>query len=325
MTQHVDDGITRLRSPSIEVEIVAAGASVRSIRIPGVPHSLIVGAQDVGVYGPGNRAFLGASVGRHANRIANSRFTLGGARYLLDANEPPHHLHGGPQGMWTRDWDLVEASVDRAVFALSSPDGDGGYPGKLDMTAIFSLNDVGTLSVEYRGTVDRPCPVNMTSHLYFNLNGSGSTRDHRLRIDADTYLAVDAALIPTGPPEPVNGGKFDFRVERAIAEGPALLDHCFCVSRERHAEPIPRLSLASDDSGVRMELATTEPGIQVYDGTAFNGDITGLGGSPIVAYGGIAIEPQTWPNGPNEPVFPDCILLPGQTYRHLSRYRFSRY
>lgn len=325
MTNGSPDGVVRLGVASIEVEIVPAGASVRSIRIPGIAHSLVVGAEDVGVYGPRNRAFLGASVGRHANRIAHARFTLGGIPFPLDVNEPPHHLHGGQNGLWAKDWDLVEVSAASATFVLSSPDGDEGYPGRFDATAMFSLEDAGTLSIEYRVTVDRPGPVNMTSHLYFNLAGTGSTRDHRLRIDAGTYLPVDASLIPIGGPSSVDGGVFDFREERPMAEGPALLDHCFCVAWERQDAPVPRLSLSCEATRVRMELATTEPGIQVYDGTAFDGSIAGLGGEPIAAHGGIAIEPQTWPNGPNEPAFPSSILMAGEVYRHVSRYRFSRF
>ncbi|MBC8130678.1 MAG: galactose mutarotase [Rhizobiaceae bacterium] len=314
----------RLQSDGLDVEILAVGASVRSIAMAGVAVPLILGALDRDVYGPRNRSFLGATVGRHANRIAGARFALAGEEHRLSVNEPPHHLHGGATGLWAKTWTLLDRGERHLVLGVVSPDGDDGYPGRANVEAHFSLEEAGALSIAYRGTCDRPSPLNIAPHFYFNLSGRPSARDHVLTIAADAYLPVDETLIPTGEIRDVAGSRFDFRGGRRIDEGPALLDHCFCLAGGRTLEPRPVLTLSCDTSEISIGLETTEAGVQVYDGSSFDGSFRGLDGTAIGPYGGIAIEPQGWPDAPNRPNFPSPIVHPGEAYIHRSRFRFTR-
>ncbi|KQT64101.1 MULTISPECIES: aldose epimerase family protein [unclassified Aureimonas] len=307
----------------LAVEILPLGASVRSIRLGG-GRSLALGAADLGLYGPANRSFLGASIGRHANRIADARFALGSERFEVSANEPPHHLHGGTTGAWSRIWTVEEESSDGVILSLLSRDGEDGYPGAAEMTAAFSIENGDTLKIVYEGRVDRPSILGMTSHLYFNLSGEASTQGHRIEIAADAYLPVGETLIPTGEVRPVDGTPFDFRAAKPLADGPDMLDHNFCFGRERHTEPQRLATLSSEAGGIALHVLSTECGLQVYDGAKFDGTIEGLDGGPIQPHGGIALEPQGWPDAPNRPDFPSARIEPGQTYRHTILYRFQR-
>lgn len=302
---------------------MTAGASVRSVRFASTDHSLVVGALDPAHYGAANRSFLGATIGRHANRIARGRFALEGEAVQLSLNEPPHHLHGGLTGFWSRDWSLVEADETKAVLRLVAADGEDGYPGEAVVTATFTVAD-DVLQIAYEGKVSRPSVMNLTAHLYFNLSGEPTTQNHRLTVAADAYLPVDAGLIPTGEQAPVEGTPFDFRHGRTLAAGPSLLDHNFCLSGGRQAAPRPVAVLSSDVGGVAVELSSGEAGLQVYDGAKFDGTITGLDGRGIGRHGAIALEPQGWPDAPNQAGFPSPRLGPGETYRHDSHYRFTR-
>lgn len=311
-----------LRSASLSVEIMTAGASIRSIHLAGVPYSLVLGAADPGFYGARNRPFLGASIGRNANRIANGRLAIGGRHHALSVNETPNQLHGGSGGFWSREWSIERAEGSSATLTLVSPDGEEGFPGQAAVSATFTVDDGGALRIDYGGTVDRRSLFNMTSHLYFNLSGEASARDHVLSVAADAYLPVDDALIPTGEVRPVEGTAFDFRAGRRISDGPAMLDHNFCLSTERTIVPRSVARLLSEASGIALEIETTECGLQIYDGAAFDGSILGLDGRGIGRYGGIALEPQFWPDAPNRPSFPQSFLNPGDSYLHTSTYRF---
>lgn len=311
-----------LRTGTIEVVLLAAGASIQSIRLPGVAHSLALGTPDRAVYGPANRSFLGATIGRNANRLGGAKLPVDGTVHALSVNEPPNQLHGGSTGFWARDWTIDEAGETRAVMVLESPDGEDGYPGAARVRAIFTVADPGTLTVRYEGTVDRRSVLNMTSHLYVNLSGAASTRDHLLQIDADAYLPVDAALIPTGEVRDVSGTPFDFRVPKRLGDGPAMVDHNFCLNGGRTAVPRPVATVRGGD--VQLALSSTERGLQIYDGTLFDGTITGLDGKGIGPYGGIAIEPQQWPDAPNQPGFPPTLVEAGEEYVHESVYLFSQ-
>lgn len=311
-----------LKTASIEVVVLAAGASVRSIRLAGVPHSLGVGTPDLSVYGAANRAFLGATIGRNANRLGGARLPVDGTVHALSINEAPNQLHGGTTGFWSRDWTIAEASASRAVMTLESPDGEDGYPGTAKVRAIFTVEEPGTLRIRYEGTVDRRSVLNMTAHLYVNLSGGAATRDHLLEIDADAYLPVDAGLIPTGEIRPVAGTPFDFRVAKPLADGPDMLDHNFCLNGGRTAAPRPVARMRA--GGVELALSTTERGLQIYDGALFDGSIAGLDGGTIGPHGAIAIEPQQWPDAPNQPGFPPTLVDAGEVYAHESLYRFSR-
>ena len=289
----------------------------------GVPHSLIVGASDRSLYGAGNKAFFGASVGRCANRIAAGRLPVAGRVHQLSVNEPPNQLHGGTTGFWSRPWTLAGHERKRAVLALHSPDGEDGYPGAASVTATFSVDDGGALRIDYEGVVEGSSVLNLTSHLYFNLSGAASTRDHELEIAADAYLPVDGATLPTGERRSVADTPFDFRQGRRLSDGPATLDHNFCLAGEKTAEPRRAARLSHEKSGVALVLETTECGLQVYDGAKFDGSIAGLDGRVIGEHGAIALEPQGWPNAVNEPSFPSVFIDPGKAYRNSSVYRFE--
>ncbi|BDA82608.1 aldose 1-epimerase [Aureimonas sp. SA4125] len=321
---HSEPQIITLRSDSISVEILTAGASVRSLHIPGVPHSLVVGAEDRAVYGAANRPFLGATIGRHANRIASGRLIVADEVHDLSINEPPHHLHGGVGGFWSRDWSVVEATETRAVLSLSAAEGEDGYPGRADVTATFALADGGILEIAYEGSVSRESVMNLTAHLYFNLSGKPTTQDHHLTVAAASYLPVDAGLIPTGEIAAVAGTPFDFRMGRRLADGPSMLDHNFCLDGGRQTVPRPIARLSCEEAGVALEISSGEAGLQVYDGAKFDATIPGLDGRGIGRHGAIALEPQGWPDAPNQPNFPATRLRPGETYRHDSHYRFTR-
>ncbi|GGE17203.1 aldose 1-epimerase [Aureimonas endophytica] len=313
----------RLQSSALSVEILPAGASIRSVHFDGVDFPLVVGAEDREFYGPANKPFLGATIGRNANRIAGGRLPISGETRQLSLNEPPNHLHGGATGAWARNWEIDSMSSTDAALSLTLPDGADGYPGIANLVAIFAAED-DMLTIVYEGEVTAPCPINMTSHLYFNLSGEAETRDHCVEIAADHYLPVDATLIPTGEIAAVEGTEFDFRNGRVIGRGPAVLDHNFCLSGERSWTPRPAARLFCEASGLSVEIATTECGLQVYDGNMLDGTVTGLDGRPLGRYGAIAIEPQNWPDAPHHDRFPSTILRPGERYRHESVYRFVR-
>ena len=204
-----------------------------------------------------------------------------------------------------------------------------GFPGALDATCTYTIKPEGRLCVELSATSDAPTLCNLAHHSYFNLDdgGSGDILDHRLQIDAAAYLPVDDELIPTGVVEPVEGTAFDFRRARTIRMAPGgeqvIYDHNFCLSAERGAlRRIVRAEGAS--SGVAMEVWSTEPGVQFYAGHKAARTVPGLGGRSYGPYCGFCLEPQIWPDSPNRPYFPQAVLRPGETYRQVTEYRFSK-
>ena len=314
--------IATIRSDSLAVEIVAYGAAIRSIRLSGVEHSLIVGVADLNHYASGNRDYFGATVGRFANRIGNGHLTIDGQNHQLARNDPPHHLHGGPTGFSTRKWTIEAIEADRVRFAYHSLDGEEHYPGALDAVAEFSVA-ADALTISYGATTSRETIVNLTSHLYFNLDGGGDVRDHRLQVDAENYLPTEAANLPTGEIAAVAGTDFDFRTARSLAKAPAGLDHNYCLTPQKTGTLRHAATLIGAKSGVRLDLATTEPGLQVYGGHKLDGSFTDLQGATIASRWAVALEPQLWPDAPNRPIFPSARLHQGFAYRHVSTYRFS--
>ena len=312
-----------IRSKDLAVEILAHGAAIRSIRLAGIDHSLVVGVADLDHYAHGNRDYFGATVGRFANRIGDGRLTIGGQDHALSRNDPPHHLHGGPTGFSTRPWTFGTIATDRVRLVYRSADGEENYPGALDADAVFSVED-DTLTIAYSATTTRETVANLTSHLYFNLDGGGDVRGHRLQVEAEHYLPTEAANLPTGEIASVAGTQFDFRAERTLADAPAGLDHNYCLTTRKSGALRHAATLFGNTSGVRLDLATTEPGLQVYGGHKLDGRFTDLRGTAIESRGAVALEPQIWPDAPNRSAFPSARLLPGSTYAHISTYRFSR-
>lgn len=280
-------------------------------------------------------AYLGATIGRYANRIRQARIALGESRWSLAPNPgSPHQLHGGPEGFDVREWEVVAADDTAAHLALVSPDGDQGFPGELRVEVIYRLKDAMTIEMDTLATVTAPSPVCLTNHAYFNLDGViGDARDHRLRIAADRYLPVDGELIPLGPLAPVQDTGFDFRAAKPLRthwlhddqqRHAGGYDHAFlldpaCAAMERAAA-----ELESTDGRLRLALWTSLPALQLYGGQGLAG-LPSPSGAPHPACAGLALEPQFLPDSPNHPEWPQPSpwLMPGETYRHSIRFGFT--
>ncbi|KIT14567.1 aldose epimerase family protein [Jannaschia aquimarina] len=297
------------------------GASLRDLRLDGHDAPLVLGLEDPADY-PAHSRYMGATAGRYANRIAAARFTLDGRTFRTDPNFLGRHtLHGGSAGTGKRDWELLDHEVDAIRFGLTLRDGEMGFPGEMRIEALFSCAPSATLRIEYRATTQAPTICNLAHHTYWRLDDTGDVSRHRLTVAADRYVAVDEDLIPTGVAS-VDGTCFDFRQGRALA-GEGLLDHNLCLSSGR--EPLREIAaLRSDASGIEMRVATTEPGLQVYDGAKLDIGVSGLGGRRYGAHAGVALEPQIWPDAPNHDDFPSAVLRPGETYRQTTTFSFSK-
>jgi aldose 1-epimerase len=278
--------------------------------------------------------FVGATIGRYANRIANARFRLGAREFALAANDGANHLHGGPRGFQIRTWSSrpVDDGERAGVrFEHASADGEEGYPGALAAGVTYWLGAAGELAIDLRATSDRPTVVNLTHHGYWNLRdgGAGDVLGHELEIDAPAYTPVDAAGIPTGEIRPVEGTPFDFRRPRAIGERIETLvaerggyDHNFVLS-PRGPEPRFAARLRDAASGRALEVWTTQPGLQIYTANRFDGSLAGPAGRSYHRWCAICLEPQHFPDSPNRPDFPSTTLRPGEIYAHRIVYRLS--
>ncbi|MBA5635560.1 galactose mutarotase [Duganella sp. LX20W] len=308
------------------------GGIITAIHAPdrdGVRANVTLGHPDLASY-LNDRGYLGALIGRHANRIGRGRYTNDGQPVQLDVNDGENHLHGGRHGLHTVLWQAApsaKTSAARLSLTHLSPDGDQGYPGNLALTVLYELNRANELLIHFRAECDRATPVSLTSHAYFNLAGQGDILDQRLTIAADHYTPVDAGLIPTGAIVPVEGTPFDFRAPRAIgqhigADHPQLLlgrgyDHNFVLRPRPHAGPTLAARLHDPASGRVLELSCTAPGLQFYSGNFLTG------GAGQHAYrSGLCLEPQQFPDNPNQPAFPSAMLRPGQVHRSTIAYRF---
>lgn len=256
-------------------------------------------------------AYLGVVVGRYANRIARARFAIGDRTYRLEANEGPHHLHGGPDGFDKRKWTLISHTAREVQLGLGSPDGDQGYPGNLEARVTYKIAGPGRIRVNFDAAVDAPCPVSLTSHAYFNLDGAEtdapSIRAHHFRLRASRYLPVDESLIPTGEWAPVDGTRFDLRTLQTL--GAQDFDHCFVLDGGAGADA----EVWSADRRLRMRLRTDYPGLQFYTGEHLGG-VRGRHGASYPEAAGFALEPQFPPDAPNHPEWPcgECVLRPGR-------------
>ncbi len=278
-------------------------------------------------------AYVGALVGRYANRIAGGRFELGGRSVQLVRNEGDNHLHGGQRGLHKHCWQ-AHAGSDRHAARLSlcrfSRDGDEGYPGNLLMMVTYELTAEGELRCYYQAAADQPTPVSISQHSYFNLAGEGDILGHVLTVNAAQYLPVGPKLLPTGALQDVGGTPFDFRRGRRIGNamadgGPQLalahgFDHNFVLA----PGPGPQASLEDPASGRRMDIYTDCPGLQFYSGNYLDGTLGGKG-RDFTRYGGLCLEPQHFPDAPNRPQFPDPFCRPGEPYSATTRYVMDRW
>jgi aldose 1-epimerase len=320
----------------ISLTVITYGAIVTSIRTPdryGRPDEVTLGYDDLAGY-LRDRSYLGAVVGRSANRIAQSRITLDGRSVELSANEGPHHLHGGPGGFHTRLWTPeVDHRPNEVTLHLSrvSEHGEEGYPGRLNISVSYSLDRDGLITVRYQATTDATTIVNLSQHTYFNLASQGTILRHHLQLEADAYTPVDAELIPTGAIVTVAGTALDFREETQIgtrirASDPQLriaggYDHNWVLQ--------PRVSLAraggvaDPATGRRLEIETTEPGLQFYSGNFLDGHTTGRRGEALIKHAGLCLETQHFPDSPHHLNFPSTVLRTGELYDSTTTWRFS--
>jgi aldose 1-epimerase len=299
---------------------IPLGGIVTALDVPdrhGVAANVVLALPSLADYA-GAHPHLGTIVGRFANRIAGARFRLDGAEHLLAANDGPNCLHGGTDGFGRQWWDMapLPPMPDGSValeLSRTSPDGEQGFPGRLDVRVRYTLTPAQEWRIDYRATCDRATVVNLSHHDYFNLAGQGSVMDHVLQVAADAYCPVDSALIPEGIAG-VDGTPFDFRRPTRIGE------------RIRALHPqLLRLAARLHDpaSGRSMEVLTTEPGLQFYSGNFLDGTLAGAHGQALRQGDGLCLETQHYPDAPNQPAFPPVVLRPGETYSSTTVHRFG--
>jgi aldose 1-epimerase len=308
------------------VDIITYGGAITSLWAPdrnGAFGDIVLGFGALEDY-VSNPRYFGALIGRHANRIAQGRFTLNGVEYQLPRNNGANHLHGGFQGFDKRVWSATE---DENVLHLSyfSKDGEEGYPGNVEAFVDYRLDD-NELSIEYRASTDRDTIVNLTNHSYFNLKGEGTILKHELTLNADSFTPVSEDLIPTGEIKPVSDTPMDFRDGRTIGSQLGLTasgyDHNF-VLNDWDGSLKSAVRLYEPVSGRVLEILTTQPGMQFYSGNFLDGSFIGKNGVAYVKYAGLCLEPQHFPDAPNHPHFPSTVLRPGEEYRQSTVLRFS--
>jgi aldose 1-epimerase len=333
----------RLHSESgVEVSACTYGATITSIVAPardGTRATVVLGFDSVTPY-LSQTAYLGALVGRYANRIAHARFVLDDVVYQLEPNNGPNLLHGGARGFDTRLWNAAAFTRGRdqgVRFTRVSPAGEEGFPGTLQVTVEYVLTPVGALQCSFTAETDAPTIVNLAQHAYFNLSGTAAPiLDHELTIGASRFLPVDADLIPTGVLEPVAGTPFDFRRPRRIGDRiddphPQLglgrgYDHNWVLDRDRPSADDGQLAHAATArdprSGRRLDVFTTEPGLQFYSGNFLDGRLRAAQGT-LVRRAGFCLETQKFPDSPNHPTFPPAVIRPGQRFEARTIFAFS--
>lgn len=344
---HMPDGrvvgaVTLTNDAGMTVRIIALGAAIQAVVVPdrdGQPADVALGYPTLDGY-LADPQYFGATVGRVANRIAQGRFELDGKTYQTPVNNGPNALHGGTVGFDKVLWEITSVEggdTPSVTLRYVSPDGDQGYPGELTTTATYALNDQNELSVDYSATTNAPTVVNISNHGYWNMAGEGASAGamgNLLTIPADEYTPTDATAIPTGEFRKVEGTVFDFRTSTPVgarvrdASDEQIrfgrgYDHNWVISRERAAEPRVIARLEDPVSGRTMEVISDQPGLQFYSGNFFDATIVGKAGQIYRMGDAIVLEPQMFPDTPNQPAFGSVRLDPGQTYRNHMVFRFS--
>lgn len=322
-------------------KVMTRGATLVQLHVPdraGKTADVLLGFDDVSGYESDDNQYFGCTTGRVCNRIAKGKFTLDGKEYTLAINNEPNHLHGG-----------VKTSLDKLVwkaapyankdgqgvkFTVTSPDGDEGYPGKLDVTVdYFVPTAANTVTIKYTATTDKATPVNLTNHAYFNLAGEGSPTvlDHMLRLNADSYTPTDDTMIPTGEIAKVEGTDLDFRKRTRIGDRIESIgktaaigyDHNFVLNPKEEGKNLnSAAALVEPVSGRIMRVMTTEPGIQFYSGNFLKGQ-KGKGGKVYNHRAACCLETQHYPDSVNHDNFPTTILKPGETFKSTTSFQFG--
>ena len=327
------DRIVISNAQGLSVSIIAYGATLQSVRTPdkeGKFDDIALGYDSLRDYCRGT-AYLGATIGRYANRITSGRFCLGGKTYQLARNDGLNHLHGGHTGfdkvLWTAE--VLDSRFEAGVRCrYISAAGEGGYPGSLQVTVEYLLDEDNRLTITYQAVTDAPTPVNLTNHSYWNLAGAGNgdILGHELRLFSECYLEVDKQLIPTGNIVPVQGSPMDFQTPKTIGAHigatPNGFDHCYELADVVREKATLAAVVWEPGSGRRMRVSTTEPGIQLYTGDHLSRMI-GSHGKLYEKRGGLCLETQHFPDSPNQQQFPSTTLEPGGTYHQVTIYEFS--
>jgi len=336
------EAVTLSNAHGVSARILSYGATLQSFKGPdkaGKIADVVLGYDDAEAY-ESRPNYFGVTVGRYANRIAGGKFALDGKSYQLPLNDKTNSLHGGGKGFDKQVWRIVSVNSGPSasvVFALTSPDGDSGYPGKLEVKVTYALDESGALTISYDAATDKPTVVNMTNHAIFDLAGEGSpsgAMGHLLTIPARAYTPVDSKLIPTGELRAVEGTVFDFRKARLIGQDlrdgrdeqirfGLGYDHNFALDKGVTAKPELAARLEDPASGRVLEVLSTEPGVQFYTGNFLDGTFYGKSGHLYRQGDGIALEPQKFPDAPNQPGFVSARVDPGKPYRHVMVYRLS--
>ena len=326
----------------VSATVITYGATLQSLIAPdrdGTAEEITLGYDTAAEYAS-KPNYFGVTVGRYANRIANGSFRIGDAEYQAPQNDGSNSLHGGTVGFDKRNFRILSVSngpTAKVVMGLTSEDGDQGYPGTLEVKVTYTLDEEGSLTIMFDAATDKPTVVNMTNHAIFNLAGDGDpagTSNHMLTIPAAAFTSVDENLIPTGELTQVEGTVFDFRQPRLVAEGlrdgsnPQIVlgrgyDHNFALDKGQTAQPELAARLEDPVSGRVLEVLTTEPGVQFYTGNFLDGTLSGRSGRIYRMGDGIALEPQKFPDTPNQPAFGSALVTPDKPYRHVMIYRVS--
>lgn len=315
----------------MSVRVLDYGGTVQSVVVPdrdGSPVDIALGYDDISGYETGS-CWFGALVGRYANRIGNAAFTLNGRTYRLPKNDGENHLHG----VFSHRLFSVEEAGDALLLRLTSPDGEEGFPGAAEITALYTLTENNALRLEYRAATDADTFVNLTNHTYFNLAGKGDILTHRLRLNASRFTEIGTGTLPTGRILPTAGTALDFRREKTIGADlfsgePQLAlcrgyDHNYVLDKQPGLAPCGEAW--SEETGICLAFSTTQPGLQLYSGNFVDEDAApyGKGGVRYPRHGGLCLETQRFPDSPNRPQFPSALLRPGEEYREITEYRFS--
>lgn len=308
------------------------GARLVSLLVPnskGEFINVVSGFDSLEEYLHSSEHYYGATVGRYANRIANAKFSIGGKEFKLVSESPAFCLHGGPQGFHAQVWKLDSFRENEVVFSHFSSDGDMGFPGNLTVKVTYTMKD-NALRIQYEATTDEPTVCNLTHHSFFNLNGEGFIEEHELSINADSYLPVNDQLLPNGQLASVEGTPFDFRKMTAIGKRISLdhpqlskaggYDHNYVLQKE---PGMPAAVVTGNLSGISMKLYTDKPGLQLYTTNGLSGKNLLSNGHYDLPRNSFCLEPQFFPDSPNNPSFPSTLLLPGQYYHSVTELQFS--
>lgn len=331
------DMITLKNPNGIEIDVISYGGIITRLLTPdakGQLGDIVLGFDKLEDY-VSSSPYFGALIGRYGNRIANGRFELNGQTYQLDTNDGANHLHGGVQGFDKKVWAMAPFVTDNSagiVLTLTSPDGDQGYPGKLDVEVTYTLTADNQLDMRFKANTDKATIVNLTQHTYFNLAGQGDILGHNLQINSDKTTPVGAGLIPTGELAPVAGTPFDFREPKAIGQDINIddeqlalglgYDHNYVVKAQPSDELVLAATVSEPTTGRVLDVLSVEPAVQFYSGNFLDGTLQGKGRT-FDHRSGFCLEPQHNPDSPNQSQFPSTVLLPGDTYQTRIVYRFS--